>query len=82
MLYCTKLILTEFMKKMVSGVDDGSNAADGDQIPANNLYPLLMQHNEGSELWKRGKTILKIKRLVISKLTHQHTELYLSFCDF
>lgn len=57
LLYCTKLVLTEFMRKIVSGVDDGSNAADGDPSPANNLYPRLMQHSEGSELWNRGKTI-------------------------
>ncbi|XP_075902761.1 urotensin-related peptide 1 [Nelusetta ayraudi] len=44
----------EFMKKLVSGVEDGSDAADGDPSPANNLYPLLMQHNGGSESWNRG----------------------------
>lgn len=49
------------MKKLVSGVEDGSDAADGDPSPANNLYPLLMQHNGGSESWNRGKTISTIK---------------------
>lgn len=44
------------MKKIVAGVEDGLNAADGDHSPANNLYPLLMQHNEESELRNRGKT--------------------------
>lgn len=53
------------MKKIVSGVDDGSNTADRDPSPANDLYPLLMQHDEGSELWNRGKTMAKIKRVMI-----------------
>lgn len=69
------------MKKIVSGVDDGLNTADDDPSPANNLYPLLMQHNEGSELWNRGKTIAKINRVMIHNL-HTNTNRNLSFCDF
>ncbi|XP_040904689.1 urotensin-related peptide 1 [Toxotes jaculatrix] len=35
----------DFIQKLVSEVEDGPNAAEGEQREANNLYPLLMQHN-------------------------------------
>lgn len=57
----TCIVLTEFMKKLVSGVEGGSDAADGDRSPASNLYPLLMHNSGGSESWNRGKTISIIK---------------------
>lgn len=57
------------MKKLVSDVEDGSDAADGDPSPANSLYPLLMQHNGGSESWNRGKNISTIKKA----MNHRYT---------
>lgn len=48
-------ILTDFIQKLVSEVEDGPNAAEGEQREVNNLYPLLMQHNGGRDSWNKGK---------------------------
>lgn len=53
-LYKNFIILTEFMKKLMSDVEDGSDVADRDASVANSLYPLLMQHNGGSQTWNKG----------------------------
>ncbi|XP_069387840.1 urotensin-related peptide 1 isoform X2 [Paralichthys olivaceus] len=39
----------DFIQKLVSEVEDGPNTADGEQREVNNMYPLLMQHNEGNK---------------------------------
>ncbi|XP_049898830.1 urotensin-related peptide 1 [Epinephelus moara] len=44
----------DFIQKLVSEVEDGPNAAEGEQREVNDLYPLLMQHNGGRESWSRG----------------------------
>ncbi|XP_034739516.1 uncharacterized protein urp1 [Etheostoma cragini] len=44
----------DFLQKLVSEVEDGSNTAEGEQREGNNLYPLLMQHNGGRESWNKG----------------------------
>ncbi|CAK6964710.1 urotensin-related peptide 1 [Scomber scombrus] len=44
----------EFIQKLVSEVEDGPNAAEGEQREVNNLYPLLMQHNAGRDSWNKG----------------------------
>lgn len=48
------IILTDFIQKFVSEVQDGANAAEGEQREVNNLYPLLMQHNGAMESWNKG----------------------------
>ncbi|KAM9356673.1 urotensin-related peptide 1 [Symphorus nematophorus] len=44
----------DFIQKLVSEVEDGSNTAEGEQREVNNLYPLLMQHNGGRDSWSKG----------------------------
>ncbi|KAI3351588.1 hypothetical protein L3Q82_020432, partial [Scortum barcoo] len=44
----------DFIQKLVSEVEDGPNAAEGEQRDVNNLYPLLMQHNGGRDSWNKG----------------------------
>ncbi|XP_069387839.1 urotensin-related peptide 1 isoform X1 [Paralichthys olivaceus] len=44
----------DFIQKLVSEVEDGPNTADGEQREVNNMYPLLMQHNEGRDSWNKG----------------------------
>ncbi|XP_054453103.1 urotensin-related peptide 1 [Anoplopoma fimbria] len=44
----------DFLQKLVSEVQDGPNTAEGEQRELNNLYPLLMQRNEGMESWNKG----------------------------
>ncbi|CAJ1058888.1 urotensin-related peptide 1 [Xyrichtys novacula] len=44
----------DFIQKFVSEVEDGANAAEGEQREVNNLLPLLMQHNEGRNSWTKG----------------------------
>ncbi|XP_042348825.1 urotensin-related peptide 1 [Plectropomus leopardus] len=44
----------DFIQKLVSEVEDGPNAAEGQQREVNDLYPLLMQHNGGREPWNKG----------------------------
>ncbi|XP_062250337.1 urotensin-related peptide 1 [Platichthys flesus] len=41
----------DFIQKLVSEVEDGPDTADGE---VNNMYPLLMQHNEGRDSWNKG----------------------------
>uniref|UniRef100_A0A8C2WUP5 Urotensin-related peptide 1 n=1 Tax=Cyclopterus lumpus TaxID=8103 RepID=A0A8C2WUP5_CYCLU len=48
------IILTDFIQKVVSEVQDGPNTAEGEQHEVNNLYPLLMQHNGAMESWNKG----------------------------
>ncbi|XP_056238023.1 urotensin-related peptide 1 [Seriola aureovittata] len=43
----------DFIQKLVSEVEDGSNTAEGEQRE-NNLYPLLMQRNGGRDSWNTG----------------------------
>lgn len=50
-------ISAEFFQKLVSEVGDGSDTAGGEHSQVNNLYPLLMQHNGGSDSWNKGKNI-------------------------
>lgn len=50
-------ISIEFFQKLVSEVGDGSDTAEGEQSQVNNLYPLLMQHNGGSDSWNKGKKL-------------------------
>lgn len=71
---CAKLIWTDFMKTIVSGVDDELNAADGEHSRANDLHPLLVQHNKGSKLWNKGKSISKIQGVTIHNL-HINTDI-------
>lgn len=47
-------ISTDLIQKFVSEVEDGPDTADGEQSQANNLYPLLMQHNMGRDSWNKG----------------------------
>uniref|UniRef100_A0A3B4TQM5 Urotensin-related peptide 1 n=1 Tax=Seriola dumerili TaxID=41447 RepID=A0A3B4TQM5_SERDU len=51
----TNLEPQPFIQKLVSEVEDGSNAAEGEQREMNNLYPLLMQHNGGRDSWNTAK---------------------------
>ncbi|XP_038555637.1 urotensin-related peptide 1 [Micropterus salmoides] len=44
----------DFIQKLVSEVEGGANAAEGEQREVNNLYPLLMQHNGGRDSWNKG----------------------------
>ncbi|TKS72177.1 hypothetical protein D9C73_006251 [Collichthys lucidus] len=45
----------DFIQKLVSEVEDGSNTAEGEQRDVNNLYPLLVQHNGGrGDSWNKG----------------------------
>ncbi|XP_076005324.1 urotensin-related peptide 1 [Genypterus blacodes] len=44
----------DFIQKLVSEVEDGANAAEGEQREADNLYPLLMQRNGGRDSWNKG----------------------------
>ncbi|CAB1456221.1 unnamed protein product [Pleuronectes platessa] len=44
----------DFIQKLVSEVEDGPDTADGEQREVNNMYPLLMQHNEGRDSWNKG----------------------------
>ncbi|XP_060934927.1 urotensin-related peptide 1 [Limanda limanda] len=44
----------DFIQKLVSEVEDGPNTADGEQREVNDMYPLLMQHNEGRDSWNKG----------------------------
>ncbi|XP_037636095.1 urotensin-related peptide 1 [Sebastes umbrosus] len=44
----------DFIQKLVSEVEDGANAAEGEQREVNNLYPLLVPHNGGRESWNKG----------------------------
>lgn len=49
-----RYISTDFIQKLVSEVEDGANAAEGEQRDVNNLYPLLMQHNGDRDSWSKG----------------------------
>ncbi|XP_054595159.1 urotensin-related peptide 1 isoform X2 [Nothobranchius furzeri] len=44
----------DFIHKLVSEVEDGPNTAEGEHREVNNLYPLLMQQNDGRVSWNRG----------------------------
>ncbi|XP_035505127.1 urotensin-related peptide 1 [Scophthalmus maximus] len=43
----------DFIQKFVSEVEDGPNAAEGEQREVNNMYPLLMQRNGGRDSWNK-----------------------------
>uniref|UniRef100_A0A3Q3J0Z6 Uncharacterized protein n=1 Tax=Monopterus albus TaxID=43700 RepID=A0A3Q3J0Z6_MONAL len=45
---------SDLIQKFVSEVEGGLNIAEGQQREANNLYPLLMQHNGGRDSWNKG----------------------------
>ncbi|AWP11852.1 Hypothetical protein SMAX5B_009363 [Scophthalmus maximus] len=45
----------DFIQKFVSEVEDGPNAAEGEQREVNNMYPLLMQRNGGRDSWNKGR---------------------------
>lgn len=54
------LILTDLIQKLVSEVEDGPNTAEGEPSQANNLYPLLTQHNMGRDSWNKGTRTYKL----------------------
>ncbi|XP_037118045.1 urotensin-related peptide 1 [Syngnathus acus] len=43
---------SNFLQKLVS--DNASYNTEGEQMEVNNLYPLLMQHNEQRQSWNKG----------------------------
>uniref|UniRef100_A0A1A7XL50 Urotensin-related peptide 1 n=1 Tax=Iconisemion striatum TaxID=60296 RepID=A0A1A7XL50_9TELE len=45
----------DFIHKLVSEMEDGTNTAEGEHREVNNLYPLLMQQNEGRVSWNKGQ---------------------------
>lgn len=53
-------ILTDLIEKLVSEVEDGPDTAEGEQNQANNLYPLLTQHNMGRDSWTKGTRTYKL----------------------
>lgn len=46
---------TEFIQKLMSVVEDGSDTAE-----ANKLYHLLPQHSGGTDPWNKGTTLQNI----------------------
>uniref|UniRef100_A0A3Q0RWN3 Urotensin-related peptide 1 n=1 Tax=Amphilophus citrinellus TaxID=61819 RepID=A0A3Q0RWN3_AMPCI len=45
---------TDLIQKLVSEMEDDTNAAEGEQRDVNNLYPLLVHHNGGRDSWNKG----------------------------
>ncbi|XP_037833475.1 urotensin-related peptide 1 [Kryptolebias marmoratus] len=44
----------DFIQKLVSEVEEGTNTAEGEQREMNNLYPLLTQPNGRRDSWNKG----------------------------